>query len=98
MKKVSEKMLKDYAEGVSNRITLRKTANGNRVDITRKTTTREKSVVGNLVLAGLLAIRSGEADKRAAASTAEYAANLLLKDVNGYDSVFCPIMEFDFSS
>ena len=95
MNTVSHEDLKFYAALNSQEIVLTKTISGNceEVEVTRKTTPREKSIIGNSILAALWAIK-GCADERSAARTAENIVKLLIKDVNSYETVFRPIMNF----
>lgn len=99
---VSESVLEKYANEISKTVVIRTEHKGCSLDTRRRTTPEEQTIIKNLIFAALLAVNSG-ADKRSAADTAELAVNLFLRKtngvngVNGYDSVFRPIMEFDFS-
>lgn len=99
MRNYTEQELKEYAEKRAETIVVRTyDENGNSRDTRRKATPDESHMISRIILGALLAIRS-DADVQVAADTAEYIANLLMRDrpdgeMNGYDTIYNPIKFF----
>lgn len=93
----TEQEAKEYAESVSNTITTRTYDNGSSDDTPRKSTKKEKEILTNIIYGALLSIRWHKLDKNAvktASDTAEFTANLMIPNINGYDSVYNKIGDF----
>lgn len=65
---------------------------GNSEDIRRDSTPAEKSILDNLMLSALYVIRQG-GNVDMVLSTVEYAADLMIENLNGYDSIYLPLRE-----
>lgn len=88
---------KEYAQNVSEEITIRKYNNGSSEDIKKKTTAREKAMLTNIIYGALLTIRHHRLDNtaiKAAKDTAEFTADLMIPHINGYLSVYNKIGDF----
>lgn len=93
----TEQVAREYAESVSNTITIRTYNNGSSDDTTRKSTKKEKGILTNIIFGALLSIRWHKLDKNAvktASDTAEFTVNLMMPNINGYDSVYRKIVNF----
>lgn len=93
----TEQEAKEYAEIVSNTLVVRTYDNGNSDDTERKTTSREKEILTNIICGALFAIRTNQLGGIAiqtAKDTAEFAADLMLPYINGYESVYLKIDDF----
>jgi hypothetical protein len=95
MKHFSEAELKTYAEKVSDSIVIRTYANGNSKDEKRTTTEPEKRLIFSLIFGALLAINAG-ANSQSVKDCAEYTGDLLIPQMNGYDSIYNVISDFSF--
>lgn len=101
---ITEQELREYADKVAETIVIRTYTNGNSSDDRRETTAVEKQIISSIIYGGLLAIRSG-ADEKSVADACEYIGNIQMRNVvtdgigemNGYDSVYRPIRDFDKS-
>lgn len=93
----TEQEAKEYAESVSEEITIRTYDNGSSEDIKKKTTAREKAILTNIIYGALLTIRFHKLDNTAvqvAKDTAEFTADLMIPGINGYLSVYNKIGDF----
>lgn len=93
----TEQEAKEYAESVSNTITIRTYDNGSSDDTTRKSTKKEKEILTNIICGALFTIRVHNLNSiavQAAKDTAEFTADLMLPYINGYDSVYNKIGDF----
>ena len=93
--KKTEQELKEYAKLLSNTIVIRSYEDGSSKDERRKTTKPEKKIIESIIFGGLLAIRNG-VDIQSTKDTCEYIGKLQIPEMNGYDSVYIPISEFQF--
>lgn len=93
----TEQEAKEYAESVSNTITIRTYDKGSSDDTTRKSTKKEKEILTNIIFGALLAIKNHKLDGiavQAAKDTAEFTADLMIPHINGYLSVYNKIGKF----
>jgi len=100
---ITEQELREYAEKQAETIVIRTyDAIGNSNDDRRTSTEAEKRILSSIIYGGLLAIRSG-ADEKSVADACEYIGYIQMRNVvtvgrmNGYDSVYRPIRDFDSS-
>ena len=100
---ITEQELREYAEKQAETIVIRSyDERGNSNDERRASTEAEKRILSSIIYGGLLAIRSG-ADEQSVADACEYIGNIQMRNVvkegrmNGYDSVYRPIRDFDKS-
>ena len=100
---ITEQELREYAEQQAETIVIRTyDERGNSSDDRRTSTEAEKQIISSIIYGGLLAIRSG-ADEKSVADACEYIGNIQMRNVvtvgemNGYDSVYRPIRDFDSS-
>ena len=63
---------------------------GNSEDIRRPSTPAEKSILEKLMRSALYAIRIG-GDVQTALNAVEFAADLMIENLNGYDSIYLPL-------
>ena len=87
--------IEEYAEGVSNTITIRSYVNGNSKDTTRDATEDEKRILKAIISGALNAIRAGK-EKQCVMDTAECIALHFFDETeegrcNTYDSVYSQI-------
>lgn len=82
--------LKDEAKEASKTITI-KEEDG--TEVKRESTPEESDIIGIAIYSALLVIRSheGEESYQAAKDTAEFMADFLIPDLQGYLSVYIPI-------
>ena len=93
----TEQEAKEYAESVSNTLFIRGYNDGNSEDTGRKTTPREKKILTNIICCALFAIRVHNLNSiavQSAKDTAEFTADLMLPNINGYLSVYLKIDNF----
>ena len=88
--------LNTIATEISQYITIRTYENGCSKDTTRKALKKERETIYNIVRAALGMLnepisRKNEDITRAILLTAELTADYMLKDVNGYDTVYLPL-------
>lgn len=102
---ITEQEIREYAEQQAETIVIRTYDEiGTSNDERRASTEAEKRILSSIIYGGLLAIRSG-ADARSVADACEYIGNIQMRNVvpetvgrmNGYDSVYRPIRDFDKS-
>ena len=99
---ITEQELREYAEKQAETIVIRTYDEGNSNDVRRASTEAEKRILSSIIYGGLLAIRSG-ADEKSVADACEYIGNIQMRNVvtvgemNGYDSIYRPIRDFDKS-
>lgn len=100
---ITEQELREYAEKQAETIVIRTYDEiGNSNDERRRTSEAEKRILASIIYGGLLAIRSG-ADEQSVADACEYIGFIQMRNVvtvgrmNGYDSVYRPIRDFDSS-
>ena len=100
---ITEQDLREYAEKQAETIVIRTyDEKGNSNDERRASTEAEKQIISSIIYGGLLAIWSG-ADEKSVADACEYIGNIQMRNVvtvgemNGYDSVYRPIRDFDSS-
>ena len=100
---ITEQELREYAEKQAEAIVIRTYDEiGNSNDERRTSTEAEKQIISSIIYGGLLAIWSG-ADEKSVADACEYIGNIQMRNVvtvgrmNGYDSVYRPIRDFDKS-
>jgi len=100
---ITEQDLREYAEKQAETIVIRTyDERGNSNDERRTSTEAEKQIIFSIIYGGLLAIWSG-ADEKSVADACEYIGNIQMRNVvtvgemNGYDSVYRPIRDFDSS-
>lgn len=98
---ITEQELREYAEKQAETIVIRTyDERGNSNDERRTSTEAEKQIISSIIYGGLLAIRSG-ADKKSVAGVCEYIGYIQMRNVvtvgkmNGYDSVYRPIRDFE---
>lgn len=89
----TEQEAKEYAESVSEEITIRTYDNGSSEDIKKKTTAREKAILTNIIYGALLTIRFHKLDNTAV-QVAKDTADLMIPGINGYLSVYNKIGDF----
>lgn len=63
---------------------------GTSVDTRRPSTPAEKSILENLMRSALYTIRMG-GDVQTALNTVELAADMMIENLNGYDSIYLPL-------
>ena len=91
----TEKAIKEYAEKVSENITIRKYDEiGNSKDEERKSTPEEQVIIKAVITCALLSAKGKFADIQTAADTAEFIGDQLLPGANGYLSFYQPIERF----
>lgn len=93
----TEQEAKEYAESVSDTLTIRTYDNGSSNDTTRKSTKKEKEILTNIIFGALLAIKNhhlGGIAVQAAKDTAEFTVDLMIPNINGYLSVYNKIGDF----
>ena len=101
-KDITEQEIREYAEKQAETIVVRTYDGGSSNDDRRASTEAEKQIISSIIYGGLLAIRSG-ADAQSVADACEYIGNIQMRNVvkvgrmNGYDSVYRPIRDFDSS-
>jgi len=100
---ITDQELRFYAEKQAETIVIRTyDERGNSNDDRRASTEAEKQIISSIIYGGLLAIRSG-ADEKSVADACEYIGNIQMRNVvkvgrmNGYDSIYRPIRDFDKS-
>jgi len=100
---ITEQEIREYAEKQAETIVIRTYDDkGNSNDDRRATESVEKQIISSIIYGGLLAIRSG-ADEKSVADACEYIGNIQMRNVvkvgrmNGYDSIYRPIRDFDKS-
>lgn len=91
----TEQELKEYATQAAETIVIRTYNNGNSEDTKRNTTKLEKRIIFAIIYGALLAINNG-ADKQSAKDTAEYIGDLQIPEMNGYDTIYNKIGDFQF--
>jgi len=104
-KDITEQEIREYAEQQAETIVIRTyDEKGNSNDDRRAAAEDEKRILFSIIYGGLLAIRSG-ADEQSVADACEYIGCILMRNVNvvkegrmnGYDSIYRPIRDFDKS-
>ena len=100
---ITDQELREYAEKQAETIVIRTyDERGNSNDERRTSTEAEKQIISSIIYGGLLAIRSG-ADEKSVADACEYIGYIQMRNVvadgkmNGYDSIYRPIRDFDKS-
>jgi|SRR5665647_1291777 len=93
MKNVTERQLKEYAEAKAETIVIRTYEEGNSSDIRRLTTAPEETIIFKILYGALLAMREVN-NMYSAISAAEYIGDLMIPQMNGYDTIYCPLTEF----
>lgn len=99
---ITEQELREYAEQQAETIVIRTYDDKGSNDDRRTSTEAEKRILSSIIYGGLLAIRSG-ADAQSVADACEYIGNIQMRNVvtvgrmNGYDSIYRPIRDFDSS-
>ena len=91
----SESELRAYATDNSQTIVIREYENGNSYDYERKATEHEQKIIYGIIFGALLAINSGS-DLRSVKDSSEYTVDILLKGVNGYDTIYNRIGNYKF--
>lgn len=97
----SEMELKAIAELISKVVVIRTYENGNSKDTKRAASEVERDLIFKVVYAALLSLPTSVTGSGAyfrgcdngALSTAEFMLQLLMKDVNAYDTVYIPLRE-----
>lgn len=93
----TEAEAKEYAETAAKTITIRTYDNGSSIDTVRETTKKEKEILTNIIYGALCTIRWHKLDKngvQVAKDTAEFIGDLMIPNMNGYDSVYNKIGKF----
>ena len=83
-----EEMVNESAQ----KITYRFYNEGNSSDVCRKAIPYERQLLAGVMLGALHEIRWRDNAAQVAIDTAEFTIDCLLPDVNGYDSVYLPIL------
>ena len=91
LQQYSSSRLRDYVKPYTDTIVYRTYVNGNSRDTRRDTIPYEETILENLMLSALYAIRYADNAADVAINTAEYAVDLLLPGVNGYMSLYIPL-------
>lgn len=87
----TEQELKEFAKEQAKTITIRIYIDGNSKDITRNTSKPEAKIIETIIYGGLLAIRDN-GDVRSIIDACEYIAKLQIPEMNGYHSIYLPMM------
>lgn len=90
---VSEKELKEFANEQSKTIVIRTYVDGCSYDTPRKSTKREQTIIQAVIYGALLAIEHG-ADKQSVKDSSEFTADILLPEMNGYDTIYNRIEKY----
>jgi hypothetical protein len=91
---MTEKELEQFAEENSKTIVIRSYHEGNSNDCRRETTEREKEIIKNILFGAVLTI-NGNGDKQTVMDTAEYIGNLFLPEMNGYETIYNVLRNFN---
>ena len=94
----TESEMKAYAEEQSETIVIRAYTDGNSSDVRRATSKVEAEIIKNIIYGGLLAMNQYTSNDiaRPAIDACEYIGNLMIPEMNGYDTIFCPLDLFDW--
>ena len=94
LREFSEYALRNEAHKAAQTISIRSYDNGSSKDTRRNSTSDEATIIENCIYGALLTIKSNatiEAQKPAM-DTAEMIADLSISNINGYDSVYNPVL------
>lgn len=98
MLNISEQEVKEYAGEQAKTIVIRSyDKNGNSNDERREATRPERRIIKSIIYGGLLAIREGNKTQKeidAIIDSCEYIAKIQLPEMNGYDSIYCPMHDY----
>ncbi len=99
--RLSQNELQYMAQKIAESITIRTYDKGNSNDTKRKTTPNEFELIYNVAYGALLAFRwrinsysnekEIEAHLQSILDCAEFTLNLLIKNCNSYDTLYCPL-------
>ena len=90
----SESEMKAYAQEKSKSIMIRTYDEHGSNDKRVKATKRQRDIVAATIYGALLTVNQTPTALQSAKDTAEMIADLLLPEINGYDTVYIPIERF----
>lgn len=91
----TEGEMKTYAKQCSERITMRKKTMYGVCDVECVTSEKESEILYSCIYGALLAIYNG-APVQAAADTAEFIGDVMIPEMNGFDSIYLKIKNFNW--